>query len=138
MTDLGWRQVALFILRVEIEHVADVLFRRPVINEPNPTSFPATFGCPTQLAKPATPADQYALFGPQDERELERPLLLVGEMLANQRGEHRRLNEAHGVMYAIGVLPAIVGCGCLTPKLSDKVSSRQARTCALARHLSRH
>ncbi|MGE4068629.1 MAG: hypothetical protein AB7H88_17775 [Vicinamibacterales bacterium] len=47
------------------------------------------------------------MFGPQHQRDLETPVLLVVEVPLKGRREHRRLDEPHtSPVYAIGVSPS--------------------------------
>src|SRR5438034_275729 len=58
------------------------------------------------LRRPPLPRNDVPLFGPQNQSELERSVPIVVEERSDRFREHRRLNEPHGSLYAVGVPPA--------------------------------
>ena len=87
-----------------------MLLDRPIIDRADPTPFPASLGALAKLPQSGRAGNQLPLLGTEDERQLERAILLIIKEAADTGGEDRRLNEAHGALYANGVLRASARC----------------------------
>src|SRR2546425_12925003 len=70
-------QIALLALGIRVEHVERLLDRRPVVDHPQATALPSPWPRPPQLAKPAAASNDWALFRPQHERDLQAAIVLV-------------------------------------------------------------
>src|SRR5438552_10814253 len=104
--NLRRNQIALLVLRVDKQHVRRVLPSIPVVDHPNPATLPTARRAPPQLSKPARSADQRPLFRPKSQGELQCPIRLIIQKSAEPRGEHGRLDKAHGQLYPIDLPPS--------------------------------
>src|SRR5437016_1999700 len=96
-------QVALLVLGVHVEHVECLLLRRPVVDEPQPASLAPTLCAPPELAETSGARNQRPLLGPEQQSQLQSPILVLVDERAQPRREDRGLEEPHRPLYAIGV-----------------------------------
>src|SRR5947207_15916052 len=84
----------------------DLHLCRSVVDEPQPASLAPTPCAPPELAEASGARNQRPLLGPQQQRQLQSPILVLVDEPAQPRREHRGLEELHRSLYAIGVRDA--------------------------------
>src|SRR5437588_12910247 len=99
-------QVALLVLGVHVEHVECLLPRRPVVDEPQPASLAPTPCAPPEFAEASGARNQRPLLGPQQQRQLQSPILVLVDEPAQPRRENTGLEQRHRSPYFIGVSSA--------------------------------
>ena len=75
-------QVSLLVLPVQKEHEAPGAWLVPEVDHSESAPLALTFTTPTNLAQPARSGDQRSLLRSQQERNLQRPIMIVVQVLA--------------------------------------------------------
>src|SRR6266487_85253 len=96
-------EVALLVLRVHVEHIKCLFLRCPVVDEPQPASLAPTLCAPPELSEASGARNERPLLGPEQQRQLHSPILVVVDEPAQPRREDGGLEEPHRSLYAIGV-----------------------------------
>src|SRR6185295_953045 len=93
-------EIALLVLRIGVEHVANVVAHGPIVDHAPSATLSPSLSAPAELANAATARDHRALFRPQQERDLEGTVFLVGKLPGHEASEYRSLDKALESMYA--------------------------------------
>src|SRR5688572_2748935 len=73
---LCWSELALLVLGVRVEHVERFLFGRPVVDHAEAAALSSAWSRPAQLPNAAVAANDWSLFWPEHERDLQAAIAL--------------------------------------------------------------